>query len=146
MRAPGSPSGPSRSRPHAAVDVADHLRKSGGTQFFIGDLALHYPGGLFAPPSYLNALRRGLFEAAEEALRAAARPSPDALDAARRRYEGALPEIAAEGARPSPVTPTLSVYTDTGRRGAAPDAACPDRIYWRWSYARKRTSPNTVIA
>lgn len=129
VRAPAS-MGPARTRPLAAADIADQLRKSGGTQFFIGDLALHYPGGLFAPPSYLNALRRSLFEAAEEALRAAARPSPDALDAARRRYEGALPEIAVEGARPSPVTPALSVYTDTVEGIGAAGAAGADRIYF----------------
>jgi putative protease len=125
-----APMGPARTRPLAAADIADQLQKSGGTQFFIGDLALQYPGGLFAPPSYLNALRRSLFDAAEEALRASARPSPAAIDAARRRYEDALLEIAAERVRSSPGAPTLSVYADTVEGVRAAGAAGADRIYF----------------
>lgn len=127
VRAP-APMGPARTRPLSAADIADQLRKSGGTQFFIGVLDLHYPGGLFAPPSYLNALRRSLFDAAGAGLCAAARPSPEATAAARRRCDEVTAGGSAAGVRPPPATPVLSVYTDTVEGVGA--AAAADRIYF----------------
>jgi len=129
VRAP-APMGAARTRPLTAADIEGHLQKTGGTQFFIGDLTLHYPGGLFAPPSYLNALRRSLFEAAEEALRAACRPSPEAVSVARRRYEDAVAGIAAEGEHPPSATPTLAVYTDAPEGVGAACAAGAGRVYF----------------
>ncbi|MDK2974109.1 MAG: family peptidase [Methanofollis sp.] len=128
VRAPG-PMAAARTRPLDAAEIGDHLKKTGGTQFFIGDLVLHYPGGLFAPPSYLNALRRSLFDAAETGLRAAARPSPEAVAAARRRCEDVLAGVAAEHARAPPAR-TLAVYTDTPEGVGAACAAGADRVYF----------------
>ncbi|MDD3622870.1 MAG: U32 family peptidase, partial [Methanofollis sp.] len=68
------PMGLARTRPLSADRIREHLVRTGGTQFFIGRLDLQYPGGLFAPASYLNALRRDMLAAAESALIDAARP------------------------------------------------------------------------
>jgi len=132
------PMGKARTRPLTAEQIAEHLRRTGGTPYVVGDLDLAYPGGLdlaypgglFAPPSYLNALRRSLLEAVGEALCAAARPSAAAISAARVRLSALLPSPATGEKTTGEIKPALSVYTDTAAGVAAASAAGAGRIYF----------------
>ncbi|TAJ45343.1 U32 family peptidase [Methanofollis fontis] len=123
-----TPMGAARTRPLGAEAIAAHLRKTGGTQFFIGSLDLAYPGGLFAPPSYLNDLRRRMLLAAEEALVRAARPDEGAVRDASRRCAAAVESLRAPPAPAVPFLPCLSVYTDTAEGVRAAQEGGADRI------------------
>ncbi|QYZ79539.1 U32 family peptidase [Methanofollis formosanus] len=107
------PMGRARTRPLGVDVVRDHLGRTGGTQFFIGRLDLRYPGGLFAPASYLNALRRQVLAAAASALVEAARPTAEAVAAARERLAALLPGLKGSAAPDPAVRPALAVLTDT---------------------------------
>jgi putative protease len=124
------PMGKARTRPLSADQIAEQLRRTGGTPYIVGDLDLAYPGGLFAPPSYLNALRRNLLEAAGRALCEAARPSSAGIAAARARLSSLLPALMAGGKTAEEKKPVLSVYTDTVAGVEAASAAGAGRIYF----------------
>jgi putative protease len=76
------------SRPLSREQIEYHLRRTGGTPFFIRTLEMSYPGGLFAPPKTLNQLRRLILASLEEAILSKQRPRPEAVLAARERLEG----------------------------------------------------------
>ncbi|MDD1719165.1 MAG: DUF3656 domain-containing protein, partial [Methanoregulaceae archaeon] len=59
---------PSRGREVGTEEIRRQLMKTGGTRFSILVSAIEYPGGLFAPVSYLNALRRDFLGRAESAI------------------------------------------------------------------------------
>ncbi|WP_342677714.1 U32 family peptidase [Methanofollis sp. UBA420] len=124
------PMGKARTRPLTADQIAEQLCRTGGTPYVVGDLDLAYPGGLFAPPSYLNALRRSLLEAAGEALCEAARPPAAEIAAARVRLSTLLPALKAGGKTAEQKKPVLSVYTDTAAGVEAASAAGAGRIYF----------------
>lgn len=119
-----------RTRPLTADQIAEQVRRTGGTQYVVGNLDLAYPGGLFAPPSYLNALRRILLDAAGEALCAAVRPPVAEVDAARTRLSALLPVLKAGGRKAETKKPVLSAYADTIESVAAASAAGAERIYF----------------
>ncbi|MDD4254750.1 MAG: U32 family peptidase [Methanofollis sp.] len=124
------PMGKARTRPLTADQIAEQLCRTGGTPYVVGDLDLAYPGGLFAPPSYLNALRRSLLEAAGEALCEAARPPAAEIAAARVRLSTLLAAPKAGGKTAEQKKPVLSVYTDTAAGVEAASAAGAGRIYF----------------
>ncbi|QSZ67578.1 U32 family peptidase [Methanofollis aquaemaris] len=125
-----APMGLARTRPLDADGISDHLTRTGGTQFFIGRLDLQYPGGLFAPASYLNALRRQVLAAVGSALVAAARPPVDNIAAARERLAALLPDLE-RSATPTPaVRPALAVLTDILTGVAAASDAGADLIFF----------------
>ncbi len=105
---------PARSRPLTAEQIEAQLTKTGGTPFLIRHLRLDYPGGLFAPLSELNRLRREFLEQAAATLAASFRPDATAARSAAERLEAVLPKFSA--ALPQPEQrpkPTLSVYAAT---------------------------------
>ncbi|MDV2482388.1 peptidase U32 [Methanoculleus sp. Wushi-C6] len=111
---------PARSRPLAAEQIAEQFGKTGGTPFMVRRMDLRYPGGLFAPASELNRVRRTFLERVGEAVLAARRPGQDAVDAARERVEAAIAgmECSTEQRRaPRPLP--VSVYAGTLDEAAA---------------------------
>ncbi|KDE54392.1 DUF3656 domain-containing protein [Methanoculleus sp. MH98A] len=105
---------PARSRPLTGEQIAEQLTKTGGTPFTIRNLALRYPGGLFAPLGELNRVRRAFLERVEEAVLAARRPGEGAVRAARERVEAAIAVLERPaGSHREPRLPWVSVYTDT---------------------------------
>ncbi len=118
---------PARNRPLSREEIETHIRKTGGTPFAVRTLVMEYPGGLFAPLSELNRLRRDLLEEAEAKLIAAYRPSSKTAKADRGRWERSVRE---RYARPISSPPTISVYVHSLEtlRGAV-DGGC-QRIYF----------------
>ena len=105
---------PARNRPLTRDQIAEQFEKTGGTPFTVRNLDLRYPGGLFAPLGELNRVRRSFLERVEEAVLAARRPGPDAVQAARLRAETAVAGLTrAAGPGREPRLPSIAVYTDT---------------------------------
>ncbi|WP_332450516.1 U32 family peptidase [Methanoculleus sp.] len=105
---------PARNRPLTGEQIAEQLEKTGGTPFTVRNLDLRYPGGLFTPLGELNRVRRSFLERVEEAVLAARRPDPDAVQAARFRAETAVSGLTrAAGPGREPRLPSVAVYTDT---------------------------------
>lgn len=105
---------PARSRPLAAEQIAEQFGKTGGTPFAIRRMDLQYPGGLFAPASELNRVRRTFLEQVGEAVLAARRPAPDAVGAARERVEAAIAGMGRPaGMHRASRHPSVSVYAST---------------------------------
>ncbi len=101
---------PALNRPLTSEQIEAQLRKTGGTPFLIRKLEMKYPGGLFAPLSALNKLRRDILAKVEAALLSAKRPSPERVEAARERLVGM---DLAPVRRPSSRVPSLAAYTDS---------------------------------
>jgi putative protease len=70
----GPPMQIAEKKPLTMDQIALQVRRTGGTPFFVRDLVLHYPGGLFTPVSVLNQLRRDLILGAESAIASSWRP------------------------------------------------------------------------
>ncbi|WP_342772067.1 MULTISPECIES: U32 family peptidase [unclassified Methanoculleus] len=105
---------PARNRPLSRDRIAEQLRKTGGTPFTVRKMDLRYPGGLFLPLGELNGVRRTFLEKVEEAVLAARRPGPDAVDAAGKRARAAIAGMThPAGPHPGPRLPSVSVYVDT---------------------------------
>lgn len=113
FRMRGSALEPARSRPLTAEQLEAQFTKTGGTRFVIRHLRLDYPGGLFAPLSELNQMRRDFLERAAATLAASFRPDAAAVGSAAGRLEALLPELVAAPVNPQRQKPTLSVYTAT---------------------------------
>ncbi|WP_083523256.1 U32 family peptidase [Methanofollis ethanolicus] len=140
------PMGAARTRPLTADQIAEQLRRTGGTPYVVGDLDLAYPGGLFAPPSYLNALRRSLLEAVGEALCEVERPPADEIAAARARLSTLLPALKAGGKTAAEKKLVLSVYTDIAAGVEAAAAAGAGRIYFEPAECTAETLASAVRA
>ena len=97
-------------RPLTSEQIEAQLRKTGGTPFLIRKIEMKYPGGLFAPLSALNMLRRDILAKVETALLSFRRPSYEKAEAARKRLEG-MELVPAR--RPSSIVPSLAAYTDS---------------------------------
>jgi putative protease len=162
---------PARSRPLAAEQIAEQFGKTGGTPFTVRSMDLQYPGGLFAPASELNRVRRTFLERVGEAVLAARRPAPDAVDAARERVAAAIAGMAhSTGPRRAPRPLSVSVYASTldeveaaVREGATTvylepatpsilaeaAAACRERgaeLVWKWPPITRRGFLDAAIA
>jgi putative protease len=121
---------PARNRPLTGDQIAEQFTKTGGTPFTIQNLDLRYPGGLFAPLGKLNQVRRSFFERVEEAVLAARRPGPDAVQAARERVETAIAGLMRPaGPGREPCLPSVAVYTDTIEGAGAAVRAGARTIY-----------------
>lgn len=104
-----------RTAPLDSLSIEAQLRKTGGTIFSVRNVDLRYPGGLFAPMSTLNKLRRAIFEEAERRLAAAFRPGPAQVDEATRRRLAAgmkdwsrIPQV-----KTGLLRPVIAVYAST---------------------------------
>lgn len=103
-----------RTAPLDSRSIEAQLRKTGGTVFSVRNVDLRYPGGLFAPVSAINGLRRAIFEEAEKKLAAALRPRPAPVEEAKNRLAAwrnglsAIPQV-----KPVPVSPVIAVYAST---------------------------------
>ncbi|MFB3764279.1 MAG: DUF3656 domain-containing protein [Methanotrichaceae archaeon] len=118
---------PAVKKPLTSEQIAAQLRRTGGTPFHISKLGMKYPGGLFAPLSALNKLRRDILAKVEAALLNAKRPPPEDVEAARKRLEGT--NLAAVGLLSRRV-PSLVVYVDSlDAVKAAAESGCK-RVYF----------------
>jgi putative protease len=102
---------PALNKPLTAEQIETQIRKTGGTSFFIRKLDMKYPGGLFAPISALNKLRRDILAKAETALLSAWKPPLGSVKAARKRLED------------MDVNPNLNLNASTMPPGRAPSLA-----------------------
>jgi putative protease len=102
---------PALNSPLTAEQIEAQIRKTGGTSFFIRKLDMKYPGGLFAPISALNKLRRDILAKAEAALQSAWKPPLASVKAARKRLED------------MDVNPNLNLKASTMPPGRAPSLA-----------------------
>ncbi|HRY75644.1 MAG TPA: DUF3656 domain-containing protein [Methanoregulaceae archaeon] len=112
---------PARTRPLTRENLKENLEKTGGTPFILRNVEIRYDGGMFAPVSAINHIRRELLACAEEALVAAFRPPEEEIRAARDRLAAALPDRPPVFRPEAGSGPLLVVITDTvpGVREAA---------------------------
>ena len=80
-------------KPITEETIEKQFRKTGGTLFNIGDINICCPGGLFAPISELNKLRRDLFEKIENRLLSASRPDKNKIKEAHDKLNELLPQL-----------------------------------------------------
>lgn len=107
---------PARNRPLTSENIEGMLRKTGDTPFIIRNLNLDYPGGLFAPVSMINNLRRSFLTLVEERINEAYRPSPDDVADAGKRLDDFKSELNSvkEGKKiKAKCTIALSAYANT---------------------------------
>jgi U32 family peptidase len=76
--------------------IALQVSRTGGTPFVIRELVLRYPGGLFAPVSALNQLRRDFLMGAELAIASSWKPGQAELLIASEKAESYVSSFAAE--------------------------------------------------
>jgi len=106
---------PAKKRPLSEEEIKAQLSKAGGTPFFVRDIKMDYPGGLFAPLGEVNRLRREFLKSAEEDAAAYFKPSEEEVGSAKARLgafiegrRGAEPRHIPTGSKPS-----VSVYADS---------------------------------
>lgn len=100
---------PALKKPLAVEQIEAQLRKTGGTPFIVRKLEMKYPGGLFAPISSLNKLRRSILANIEIAILSSRRPTSEKVTAAKKRLEGM---DFAQTIRPNRRAPSLAAYAD----------------------------------
>ncbi len=114
FRMRGNAMEPARSRPLTAEQIETQLAKTGGTPFLIRRMRLDYLGGLFAPLSELNRLRREFLDRAAATFAASFRPDTAAARGAAERLDAILPALSAAPPQPEQrQKPTLAVYVAT---------------------------------
>ena len=94
--------------------IETQFRKTGGTPFHIENIHIHYPGGLFAPVSELNKLRRELFEKIEQKLISEYCPEKTKIKEAHDRLNKLIPKwnIKANSIRLNKKSISLAAYAD----------------------------------
>lgn len=105
---------PARTRPLTPGSLRENLEKTGGTPFVLRNTEIRYDGGLFAPVSLINRMRRELLACAEAALITASRPTEGEIHAAMDRLASMLPDqypVPADNR--GSCEPLLVVITDT---------------------------------
>ncbi len=118
-----------KNQPTTRQQIEAQMRRTGGTPFVVGKIAMNYGEDLFAPLGALNQLRRDLLQKVQEALLEKRRPPKEKVDRARSIcISSATPASFAPGRQRS--APTLAVYADSLEtvRGAV-GAGCR-RIYF----------------
>jgi len=98
-------------RPLSDEQIESQMRRTGGTPFVIRKVEMDYPGGLFAPLSALNQLRRDLLYAIEVALLSERRPRSEDVERAKDRLRE-LPPLD-RSLREVESKPALSAYADS---------------------------------
>ncbi len=106
---------PAIKRPLSEGQIKAQLRKTGGTSFFIRNIEMDYPGGLFAPLGEINRLRREFLEVAEKEIAASFRPADEEVKEASKRQEGLFERRRNASRRPasSKSKPSVSIYAST---------------------------------
>jgi putative protease len=124
---------PASTRPLTAGQIANQLKKTGGTPFTIRKMTIDYDGKMFAPVSELNRMRREFLALAQEELISSFRPSREDVGLARSQWAMVASKIkthhmTAGNSRNENLE--LAVYADTiGIAKGAAGAGC-DRIYF----------------
>ena len=112
FEAAGDPFAPARSRPLGGQVVEEHLRRTGGTPYRFGEVAIEILGEHFAPASVLNDLRRRVLAAAAASLVEAGRPDEAAVRAATARRRALVLPSSAPGTRTG-IEPRVRVLVDS---------------------------------
>ncbi len=117
----------------ASDQIAQQVSRTGGTPFVVRELVLDYPGGLYAPVSALNQLRRDLLLGAESAIASSWMPGPADISCAMEKAESLIMSLSA-GTTSSPGRGSgpmkISVYANSAEVvTAALEAGC-DRVYF----------------
>lgn len=76
---------PARRAPLTGTQIEMQMKKAGDSPFFVRSCAISYPGGLFAPISSLNQMRRVLLSAVEDAILASWSPDHEIVRTCRMR-------------------------------------------------------------
>jgi len=118
-----------KSRPLIPEQIESQIRRTGGTQFTVRGLEMDYPGGLFAPASALNQLRRDLLAEAEAKLLKSYVPDSSEIKRASQKLSALNLKSRASG-QIDRKRPRIAVYADSleAVRGAA-EANC-QKIYF----------------
>ena len=108
---------PAESRPLTADQLALSLTKTGGTPFAIREFVLDYAGGLFAPVSELNRVRREFLSSAQTTLIQAALPSEEQIHATRERLSALTKDWRTPSLEhsPSPMTSPVNLAVSTDK-------------------------------
>jgi U32 family peptidase len=129
----GPPMQIAETAPLTMDQIATQVRRTGGTAFVVRDLVLDYPGGLYAPVSVLNQLRRDLLLDAGSAIASSWLPGPSELSCAVKKAESLISSLSAGTISSHARCPGLmkiSVYANSPEVAiAALDAGC-DRVYF----------------
>ncbi|MDD1763230.1 MAG: DUF3656 domain-containing protein [Methanobacteriaceae archaeon] len=126
---------PAQKHPLSEVQIREQLLKTGGTLFTIRRLQIDYPGGLFAPLSILNSLRRDFLEVVEKRLIDHYRPDSAGL----KHVQDNLKEIKRDLTLDSPVqnlkstTDIVAWTSDLKSLSKAVDGECK-RVYLQAPY------------
>ncbi|MEI7433268.1 MAG: U32 family peptidase [Methanomicrobiales archaeon] len=129
----GEPMQIAETAPLTISQIAQQVRRTGGTPFVVRELVLDYPGGLYAPVSILNQLRRDLLLGAESAIASSWMPGPTDISCAMEKVESLIMSLSvrttsSQGLSSGPMK--MSVYANSAEVAtAALDAGC-DRIYF----------------
>jgi putative protease len=94
-------------RPLSEEQIREQFIKSSHPLIHIRSLALEYPGGLFAPPSVVNGIRRDVFMRVEESLVQGSRPGKERSEESRNRCTSFF---SGEAGVPSPAAGSLTVH------------------------------------
>ncbi len=119
----GEPLAPAATAPLTAGQIERQLSRTGGSVFSVRNIGVVYAGGMFAPISSVNALRRHLLLELEGAITNAWRPDAQAVAATENRL-GSITASLYRGpgsTTPGSAVPCLAAYTDSAEvaRGAA---------------------------
>lgn len=129
----GQPMQPAVNTPLGEDQICRQIGKSGGTQFKIRNLVLHYPGGLFTPVSTLNQLRRDFLKGAESAIASSWAPGKAEMLKAEEKTESliwALNNRSFPAATLKSGLMNISVYAGSAECAmAALETGC-DRVYY----------------
>jgi putative protease len=106
---------PARRAPLTGTQIEMQMRKAGDSPFFVRSCEISYPGGLFAPISALNRMRRLLLSAVEKAILASWSPDQEMVRTCRIRA-GAFRErqaLTKSLRKQSPIrSPVIMVYVN----------------------------------
>jgi U32 family peptidase len=113
-----APLPPALTAPLTDAVIEAQLKKSGDSVFFVRHCIIDYPGGLFAPISLLNRMRRAALLATEEAVIRSWIPGPAFVAGARARLNALSHEdepVLASACQPpySGEGPAIAVYVDS---------------------------------
>ncbi len=129
----GQPMQVAEKTPLTAEQIAMQVSRTGGTPFVVGNIVVHYPGGLFTPVSVLNQLRRDFLEGAELAITSSWRPGQVELSSAEKQAGLVIASLSATTTSRPPLCPgsmKISVYANSSEVAvAALEAGC-DRVYF----------------
>jgi putative protease len=119
---------PAIGRPTSSEDIVRQIKKTGKSEFRVGDISIAYPGSLFIPVGKLNAFRREFLDLASKAVLAAFRPASILAEEAEARAKGMAEHLDRSCSGPGFTLPQLAVICDDQESCIAALSAGSDRV------------------